>query len=280
MAVHIRPFDAPIGVEVSGLDLNDPLGPDTVSELTDAFLDRHVLCIRDQDISMSRFLEIATVFGTPQVQKVKYYAHPDTNLISVVSPEVNRDREGSNGKPLVRGTTFHTDHSYWPKPCKATMLHGVQVPSKGGETRFCNMHRAYDDLPKELRNRINGLCGIHRITARRQKNGRITYSKQEYDAGPTGIHPLVRTHDETGRKAVYINPNRMDGIEGWNNQDSDALLDELDHACIRPEFQYHHIWRTNDILIWDNRSVMHAATDNFNEPRRLHRILLKGTKPI
>ena len=99
-----------------GLDLNDPLGPDTVSELTDAFLDRHVLCIRDQDISMSRFLEIATVFGTPQVQKVKYYAHPDTNLISVVSPEVNRDREGSNGKPLVRGTTFHTDHSYWPKP--------------------------------------------------------------------------------------------------------------------------------------------------------------------
>lgn len=160
------------------------------------------------------------------------------------------------------------------------MLHGVQVPSKGGETRFCNMHRAYDDLPKELRNRINGLCGIHRITARRQKTGRITYSKQEYDAGPTGIHPLVRTHDETGRKAVYINPNRMDGIEGWNNEDSDALLDELDHACIRPEFQYHHIWRTNDILIWDNRSVMHAATDNFNEPRRLHRILLKGTKPI
>ena len=69
------------------------------------------------------------------------------------------------------------------------MLHGVQVPSKGGETRFCNMHRAYDDLPKELRNRINGLCGIHRITARRQKTGRITYSKQEYDAGPTGIHP-------------------------------------------------------------------------------------------
>ena len=187
MAVHIRPFDAPIGVEVSGLDLNDPLGPDTVSELTDAFLDRHVLCIRDQDISMSRFLEIATVFGTPQVQKVKYYAHPDTNLISVVSPEVNRDREGSNGKPLVRGTTFHTDHSYWPKPCKATMLHGVQVPSKGGETRFCNMHRAYDDCQKNYET-VSTVCAAFTVSLRVAKkpgesltlNKNTTPAQQEF----------------------------------------------------------------------------------------------------
>ena len=280
MAIQIHPFDAPIGVEVLGLDLNDSLAAETVSAINDAFLDRHVLCIRDQDISMERFLEIATVFGTPQVQKVKYYAHPDTDLISVVSPEVNRDKGGADARPLVRGTSFHTDHSYWPEPCKATMVHGVQVPSTGGETRFCDMHRAYDELSKELQNRLGGLRGIHRITARRQKTGRIAYSKEEFDTGPTGIHPLVRTHDETGRKAVYINPNRMDGIEGWNNEDSDALLDELESACIKPEFQYHHLWRTNDILIWDNRSVMHAATDNFDEPRRLHRILLEGKAPI
>ncbi|MDA0655997.1 MAG: TauD/TfdA family dioxygenase, partial [Proteobacteria bacterium] len=185
-----------------------------------------------------------------------------------------------DAKPLVRGTSFHTDHSYWPEPCKATMLHGVQVPSSGGETRFSNMHLGYENLPAQLQKRLETLRGIHRIAARRQKTGRIHYARDESDTGPTGIHPLVRTHDETGRKAVYINPNRMDGIVGWSDDDSDALLDELNRLCTKSEYQYHHEWRLNDILIWDNRSVMHAATDNFNEPRRLHRILLEGKTPV
>ncbi|HAT36674.1 MAG TPA: hypothetical protein DCS82_13250 [Rhodospirillaceae bacterium] len=280
MAIEVRPFDAPMGVEITGLNFNDPLEKETVNALNKAFLDHHVLCIRDQDISMDRFLEIAQAFGTPQVQKVKYYAHPDTNLISVISPQVNRDRDGKRGKPLVRGSSFHTDHSYWPRPCKATMLHGIQVPSKGGETRFCDMHRAYEDLSDSMKEKLKGLRGIHRITARRQKTGRKHYSKDEFDDGPTGIHPLTRTHDETGRRAIYINPNRMDGIEGWSDEDSDALLDELETLCIKSEYQYHHHWHLNDVLIWDNRSVMHAATANFTEPRRLYRILLEGKEPV
>lgn len=279
MAIEIRRFDAPVGAEVTGLDLNDPLETETISALNRAFLDHHVLCIRDQDISMPRYLEIAEVFGTPQIQKVKHYAHPDTDLISVVSPEVNSDRFDGKGKPLVRGSSFHTDHSYWPRPCKATMLHGIQVPSVGGETRFCNMHLAYDDLPDAMKSRLRGLRGIHRITARRQKTGRTNFTRTDYEDGPNGIHPLIRRHDETSRRAVYINPNRMDGIDGWKDKDSDELLDELESLCIKPAYQYHHHWRRNDILIWDNRSVMHAATANFTEPRRLHRILLEGKEP-
>jgi taurine dioxygenase len=279
LAIDITPFDAPLGAEVTGLDFNDPLAPETVAAINRAFLDRHVLCIRDQDIPMERYIEIARAFGEPMVQKAKYFAHPDTDLISVVSPEVNRTGEDKDAKRLVRGTTFHTDHSYWPQPCKATMLHGITVPSKGGETRFCDMHKAYDGLSDELRGRIAGLKGIHRIDARRQKTGRTTYKRYEAEEGPTGIHPLVRTHDETGEKAVYINPNRMNGIDGWTDADSDALLDALEAACIRPEYQYHHKWRKHDILIWDNRSVMHAASDNFTEPRRLHRVLLQGKTP-
>lgn len=279
LALDIRPFDAPLGAEVTGLDFNEPLTPETVDALNAAFLDRHVVCIRDQDISMDRFLEIARAFGTPMVQKAKYFAHPDTDLISVVSPEVNRDSDAPDAKPLVRGTTFHTDHSYWPEPCKATMLHGIVVPSKGGETKFCDMHRAYNALDDDMKDRIAGLRGIHRIDARRLKTGRRDFGAAITDDGPTGIHPLVRTHDETGQKAVYINPNRMNGIEGWADADSDALLDTLEAVCIRPEYQYHHRWRPHDILIWDNRSVMHAASDNFTEPRRLHRILLEGKRP-
>jgi taurine dioxygenase len=280
MALDIRPFDAPLGVEILGLNLNDALVPDTVNAINKAFLDHHVLCLRDQDISMARFLEIARSFGTPMIQKVKHYAHPDTDLISVVSPEINRDRDGADAKPLVRGTSFHTDHSYWPEPCKATMLHGLQVPSVGGETRFCNMHLAYENLSEKLQKRLETLRGIHRIAARRQKTGRIHYFKDESDTGPTGIHPLVRTHDETGRKAIYINPNRMNGVVGWSDDDSDALIDELIRLSTKSAYQYHHKWQLYDILIWDNRSVMHAATDNFNEPRKLHRILLEGKTPV
>ena len=275
MSIEIRALNAPLGAEVIGLDLNDPFGADTIAAINQAFFDYHVLAIRDQDISMDRFMEVAGCFGTLQSQHVQHYAHADTDKVSMISPQLNDNRDGPNAKPLYRGITFHTDHSYFPKPCKATLLHAKQVPSQGGDTRFLNMHMAYEALPDELKTKIGGLKGAHRLAGRRNKTGRVM-SAEEIRTSPNAVHPLVCTHDDNGRKAVYFNPNRMDGIDGWSDEDSDKLLDELEQACIQTAFEYRHKWQLHDIVIWDNRSVLHAATDDYDEPRLLHRILLEG----
>jgi len=278
MSIEVRAFDAPLGAEVIGLDFNDPLGPETVETINQAFFDYHVLAIRDQDISMERFMEVAGCFGTLQSQHVKHYAHADTDKISMISPQLNDNRDGPNAKPLYRGITFHTDHSYFPKPVKATLLHAKQVPSKGGDTRFLNMHIAYDELPDAMKQKIEVLNGAHRLAGRRKKTGRVM-SAEEIRTSPNAVHPLVRIHDDNGRKAVYFNPNRMDGIDGWPDEESDELLDELEKLCCLSEYEYRHKWQPHDIVIWDNRSVLHAATDDYTEPRLLHRILLKGKEP-
>jgi taurine dioxygenase len=279
MSIEVRAFDAPLGAEVIGLDFNDPLGPETVQMINQAFFDYHVLAIRDQDISMDRFMEVAGCFGTLQSQHVTHYAHADTDKISMISPQLNNDRDGANAKPLYRGITFHTDHSYFPKPCKATLLHAKQVPNDGGDTRFLNMHTAYDELPEDLKEKVNGINCAHRLAGgRRNKTGRVM-SEEEIRTSPNAVHPLVRTHDDNGRKAIYFNPNRMDGIDGWPDDDGDSLLDELEQRCIQSHYEYRHKWKPDDIVIWDNRSVLHAATDDYNEPRLLHRILLEGNEP-
>ncbi|MGA0394757.1 MAG: TauD/TfdA dioxygenase family protein, partial [Rhodospirillales bacterium] len=276
---EVRAFDAPLGAEIIGLDLNDPLGPETVETINQAFFDHHVLAIRDQDISMDRFMDVAGCFGTLQSQHVKHYAHPNTDKVSMISPQLNDDRSGPNAKPLYRGITFHTDHSYFPVPCKATLLHAKQTPSKGGDTRFLNMHTVYDDLTEEMKNKVDGLNCLHRLAgSRRNKTGRVM-SDEEIQNSPTAVHPLVWVHEDTGRKAIYFNPNRMDGIEGWSDEDSDALLDELEALSFQARYEYRHKWKPHDVVIWDNRSVLHAATDDYDEPRLLHRILLEGTKP-
>lgn len=277
-ALEIRKLSEIAGAEVLGVDFRHDPDAETVEAINRAFLDHHILCIRDQDIAPDRLLAVARCFGTVQVQHVKQFAHPDTDLISVLSRDLNKDRPGEDGKKLARGTTWHTDHSYFRRPNKATMLHALQVPSKGGDTRFINMQRVYEDLPQETKARIEGLMGVHNLAGRRNRTGRRLTEEQRREA-PRAVHPLVRTHDDTGRKALYINPNRMDGIEGLSDAESDALLDSLERAAQQPHYEYRHHYRPFDVVLWDNRCLMHAATDDYDEPRYLHRILLEGDVP-
>lgn len=278
MDIEIRRLGEMAGAEILGLDFNHPLDGETVDTINQAFLDHHVVCIRDQDISIERYLEVAAVFGEVQPQKIPQFAHPETDLISVLSPSVNRESDDPNSKLIVRGTFWHTDHSYHRAPVKATLLHAVKIPSKGGDTRFLNMHAAYEALPDAMKQRIEGLRGVHCLTGRRNFTGRKRRTDDEVD-GPTAAHPLVRTHDDTGRKAIYMNPNRMNGIDGWSDADSDALLDALNEHCFDARFEYRHRWKPHDMLIWDNRCLMHAASDDYHEPRHMHRALLRGTAP-
>jgi taurine dioxygenase len=161
------------------------------------------------------------------------------------------------------------------------MLYGVAVPATGGDTQFVNMYRAYDALAPALKDRIAGLKVLHTYDSSRKGTRIATLTADEAAALPGVVHPLVRTHPETGRKALYLNPNRMEAVLGLARAESDALLDGLIAHATEERFQYRHRWRPGDILIWDNRCTMHKANADYpiGEKRLMHRIVVAGTVP-
>jgi taurine dioxygenase len=186
-----------------------------------------------------------------------------------------------DGKKLVNGASWHTDDSFMREPCSLTMLYGVTVPSRGGDTQFVNMHAAYEALSPETKARIDRLQVIHKYQSSRQTNKVSQRPDAEMKAMPEATHPLVRTHPETGRKALYLNANRMEQIVGMERAESDALLDQLIAHAIEPRFQYRHVWRPGDIVIWDNRATMHKANADYPEGERrlMHRVIVAGDAP-
>ena len=217
-------------------------------------------------------------FGTPVLRKqlAETQECADVNIIS----SEDRDELG-DGKRLVNGASWHTDDSFMREPCSLTMLYGLIVPSRGGDTQFTNMYAAYEALPPETKARIDGLQVMHKYQLSRQTNRVTKRPASEMKTMPEATHPLVRTHPATGRKALYLNANRMEQIVGMERAESDALLDELIAHAIEPRFQYRHVWRQGDIVIWDNRCTMHKANADYPEGERrlMHRVVVAGTEP-
>jgi taurine dioxygenase len=182
----------------------------------------------------------------------------------------------------VRLYGWHTDDSYFEVPAKATLLQALAVPRTGGETRFCNTRKAYEDLSDEQKKRLGRLEAVHgydTIRAPARAQARSEVEKQEtLDV----VHPLVRTHEATDRKAFYFNSNRTDSIIGMQRDESDALLDWIHQHITQAQYRYDHSWRIGDILLWDNRCLIHSVNVDFPVgERRLHqRILLKGQRPV
>jgi len=182
----------------------------------------------------------------------------------------------------VVGAHWHSDDSYQPVPCSLTILYGVEVPPTGGDTQFTNMYAAYDALPAATKERIAPLKVVHAYNSSRKGTRIATLSGAEQEKVPGAVHPLVRTHPETGRRALYLNPNRMEQIVGMSRAESDRLLDELIAHATQPQFQYRHKWRRGDILIWDNRCTMHKANADYPDgaKRLMQRIIVQGTVPV
>ena len=272
------PGTAGLGATVTGFDLESPSAKDCEA-LRRAFRESPMLCIRNGTATPESFLRLARVFGTPQQELMgvlRDTKHPEISLI-----ERRQGISTATGKAATFGGQWHTDDSYMAVPCAVTMLYGEVVPPKGGDTSFTNMHLAYEALPDETKARIAGLKAVHMYQARRNRSPVPKRTPEEEARTPPVTHPLVRTHPETGRKALYINPNRIDRIADLPLADGDALVDELIAHATQPAFVHVHAWQSDDIVIWDNRCTMHKASPHEGDhPRRLLRILIEGTVPV
>ncbi|TWT12977.1 TauD/TfdA family dioxygenase [Reyranella sp. CPCC 100927] len=280
MSLSLTSLGGHMAAAVEGIDLNQPPDTTTAGDLRRALLDHLVLCIRGQALAPLPYRDAMRVFGTPMKQITPAATHPDCDEILVLSSE-DRDTLG-DGKKLVVGAHWHTDDSYKAVPCALTMLYGIDVPATGGDTQFTNMYAAYDRLPAAMKDRIAGLSAIHTYDSSRKGTRVAKRTDTDMARMPAVTHPLVRTHPETGRKALYLNPNRMEQVAGLERAESDALLDALIAHAIQPQYQYRHRWQQGDIVVWDNRCTMHKANADYPEGarRRMHRVIVEGTVPV
>ena len=268
---------AGLGAVVTGFDIEAP-APEAQEALRRAFRASPMLCIRGCAATPASFLRIARAFGTPKRELLDVMRDPAFPEISVV--ERRQGVSTATGKTATFGSHWHTDDSFMAVPCATTLLYGEAVPPTGGDTAFANTHLAYEALPDGTKQHIAGLGAVHTYQSRRNLSPVPERSEEETARTPPAIHPLVRTHPETGRKALYLNPNRIDRVAGMALDEGDALLDSLIAHATRPAFVHVHVWQPGDIVIWDNRCTMHRASPHEGDhPRRLLRILIEGTVP-
>lgn len=274
-----------MGAEILGVDLTR-LTDGAFARIRDAFHAHQVIVVRDQALTPAAQTAFSARFGALEDQLNAHYTLPGYPEVLVLSNDMK------DGKPvgLIDGGDFwHSDSSHRPLPSMATILHAVKNPRQGGDTEFANMVAAYDALSGEMKRRIGPLKGIHAVSKLRNKRVTISarrpgakdfYEKQK--AIPDQVWPLVRTHPVTGRKALYLSPRFTIGIAGVAEEEADAILDALFAHQIRPEFVYRHQWRDGDLVMWDNRCVMHRATGGFAYPdvRTMHRTVVAGDAPV
>ena len=281
MTLRIAPLSEALGAEVTGPDWARPLDPDTLAELDRAFLEFHLLCLRAEPLDALAFARLARYFGEPKDQLIASERQEDAAEVSRLETTYGSAADKPDDMRKVRLSGWHTDDSYFPVPAKATLLQALAIPESGGQTRFANTQAAYEDLPEAMKARVDGLRAIHRYHTRRAMAPPPELTKEERAETQDAVHPLVRVHEQTGKKAIYFNANRTDGIVGLSERASDSLLDRLHEHTIQAKYQYHHSWRVGDILLWDNRCLIHSVDMDFPVgQRRLHqRILLAGTPP-
>ena len=279
MDYSIAPLSEHTGAEICGIDLAQPIDVETRDRLNRVFADRAVLAFRDQHLTPAQLVAAVELFGEVFPQHNSRFALPECPLVHYIS---NQDFY-PDGRRYIPGEGYHTDHSNAAMPPKATVLHAVRLPERGGDTQYVNMMAAFDALPDATKRRIDGLRAVHVYQSRHSARKLMTLTKESRERVPEAVvHPIVRTHPETGRKAIYINPIRIEGIVGMAEDEALALLgDLLDHAT-RPEFEYRHRWRQGDLVMWDNRSLLHKANGDYdmNQVRYLYRIMLQGDVPF
>jgi taurine dioxygenase len=266
--IHVRALGLEIGAEVSGVDVRS-IGDDDFVVLYRAWLEHNVVVVPGQDLEIDEFLRYSRRFGVLEPHPSKSTRHPDYPEITMLG--VNKfDADGRLNMAIYRrgAEGWHTDGAYDAVPFKATQLYAVAIPSSGGDTLFASMYAAYDALPHRLKSLLDGRNGAFTYGGRRKAAALL--DEEDRDWKPV-FHPIIRTHPETGRKALYFDPGKILRIEGLDEKDSDAVIDELTERMIQPDAQYRHKWRKGDVIIWDNRCSYHLAAGDYPpEEDRIH----------
>ena len=267
------------GAEALGINLKNKIDAAARRALNAAFTAHGVLVIRNQTLSPQELLSAVQLFGDVFPQHNPRFALPDCPEIHYIS---NQDKF-PDGRRYIPGEGWHTDHSNDIRPPKATVLHAVQLPEDGGDTQFLNMAAAYEALPARTRERLDGLMAIHVYQSSHSQRKLMNLTEGAKERVPNAVlHPLVRTHPENGRRSLYLNPIRIEGIVGLDHKEALPLLDELLAHATQPAFEYRHRWRPGDVVMWDNRCMLHKANGDYDmgQMRYLYRVMLKGTVPV
>ena len=246
--------------EIEGVDLSKPIDDRTMEDIRHAWWDHSILVFRDQDLTQEQHVAFSGQFGELQGHTVKDWLLPTHPEILVLS---NRGRGGV--KPLENGGAYwHSDITYEAVPPMGSILHGLTVPPEGGDTLYADMYAAYEALDDETKALIDDRMAIHNYKHRymmmAKGDKRPEPTKEQLAEWVDVRHPVVLTHPDSGRKALFVNEGFTVAVEGLEKDESDALLQKLYAHSARPEFVYAHKWRPHDIVMWDNRCTMHRAT--------------------
>jgi taurine dioxygenase len=261
--IEVTPLAGSLGAQIRGIDLREPLDDVTMKALRSAFLRYGVLVYPDQDLTPEEHVAFAARWGELHMMPIgNLEGHPH---VIVVEPE---------GSKAGRTDTWHSDVSFQEEPPAISFLFARLLPGAGGDTMFANQYLAYDSLTPAMRQLLDGLRAVH--------TGAIflRLAGADESAAPTAVHPVVRTHPETGRRALYVNAVFTSHFDGMTVEESQPLLQWLYAHCSQPNLTFRHRWSTGDLVMWDNRCVQHYAIHDYGDENRvMHRVTVLGDRP-
>ena len=280
--IALEPVSGNLGAIIKSVDLAK-LDDETFAEIHQAWLEYSVIFFREQKLSPLQQIDFAKRFGEIHFHPYMRGLDDHPEILEIIKEP---------GDDYTFGAVWHTDQMFNPEPAKATMLYAHEVPKSGGDTQFSNQYLAYETLSDPMKAVLENLKTFNVGDGFRRGVGKVN-RKDRYASNPTmqakirepgnlpteSVHPLVRTHPETGRKSIYIGSHTQN-LYGFNESEADTLIDFLRDHSTRPEFTCRFRWEVGSLALWDNRCVQHQALADYNERRRMHRITIAGDTPF
>ncbi len=279
-SLDVSPASKTMGAIIAGEDLSRQLAAAATEMIKQAFRDRHVLVFREQKLNQEQMYSIASVFGEVEQHSVQQANGTKWDAVHCIT---NLDARGRPAeRPATSSTYFwHTDKSFLQVPALLTMLHAVELPPAGGDTEFADMTAAYQALPDPMKKSLAGLKAVQSLEYMRRHTGSAPATEEDIATAPPVSHPLVRTHPETGAKSLYIGMYSS-YIEGMPDNEGNRLLQDLLAHATQERFIYRHAWKPGDLVLWDNRCLLHRASKNYEMAkyrRVLMRVVVRGSIP-